>query len=137
MKKLESYEKDGGYEDENGCHWDELTDFLQAGILEFCCCGNPEDNLILIHDLLVLHETNREKTKDLPFKESSEAWDIHQEELKQFVHTHWKEFLNFFWYVMHQKDVMTHGGSIPGWVEDENFMDALKKWKTEYEKDNS
>lgn len=132
MKDINSYEKDGGYEDEEGLYWRSLTDLLQGSILKFCCCGSPENNLMLIHDLLMKHQCQRAATKDLAFDERWKLYADHKEELKNFVCERWDEFLNFFWYVMNEKNIMTHGGSIPGWIDNENFMNALKKWKTEY-----
>lgn len=139
MRELDHYDTFdvGGYEDEKGHHYDTLGELLQEGILGFCGCGNPEQNLLLIHQLLTKHEDGQKKRSGLPYQEGHVLFCMQEEELKKFAQDNWEGLLRFFWYVMAEKNITNHGGSIPGWVEDRNFMDALEKWKIEYEKGNS
>lgn len=134
MRKLESYKTDYGYQDDEGGDHKELTHFLQEGILDFCGCGNPEGNLMLIHDLLTIRNKTTDRYKNnIPIDKSLNLYEIEKEELKKYVHENWEKLIDFFWYVMSEKNIMEHGSSIPGWVNDINFMEAIKKWKEEYE----
>jgi hypothetical protein len=144
MKPLSEYEvidyqdetvKHVHYEDENGCHFDDIGEFLQSKILGHCGCGMPEDNLKLVHDMLTIYQDFWDKGQDLKMlsDESKENWDKKQQDLKNYVHENWEKFVYFFWYVMTDKDIMEHGGSVPGWICDDNFLDAIKLWHKDYE----
>lgn len=120
------------YEDEEGCYYLTLQDFLQSKIIGHCCCGNPDDNLKLIYDMLKINQKYREIRGDKSYSELMQVYEHEQEELKNYVTKNCDKFINFFWYVMNDKEIMTHGGSIPGWIDDENFMDALEIWHDQY-----
>lgn len=128
MKRLSEYKRseDGDYIDDDGNHAEDLMSFLQSSILKFCCCGEPQKNLLMIYylltDLKEWHE-NIILGKD--------EWDKRQEKLKKYVQDNWSIFLDFFYYVMAEKNITEHGGSIPGWVEDENLYDTLAVWINE------
>jgi len=49
-------------------------------------------------------------------------------EFKEYIFEKWESFFYFFFYVMNDKDIMSHGGSIPGWISDNNFMEIIKMW---------
>jgi hypothetical protein len=52
------------YEDpESGCHFDNLGQLLQGQILGHCGCGHPEDNLLLVHEMLSINENLRKITE--------------------------------------------------------------------------
>jgi len=124
--------------DDDDCYLDNITNFLQIDILKFCGCGNPEENLLLVHDLLTMNKENKKISDGMTSTQLSLFYEENQEKLKQYVHEHWKRFINFFWYVMDQKEIMEHGSSIlSGWIRNHNFLDALIAWKNQYDKNKS
>jgi len=144
MKPLSDYEvidyqdetiKRVHYEDENGCEFDNIEHFLQSKILGHCACGMPDDNLKLVHDMLTIYQDFRDKDKDLKFlsNEAKSTWNKKEDDFKNYVHENWQKFVYFFWYVMNDKKIMEHGGSVPGWICDDNFLEAIKLWHNEYE----
>lgn len=140
MKKLSDYKRteDGAYIDDNDCQWDDLEGFLQGYILDFCLCGDPEINLSLIYDLLTfLKERSNIDDKTTGFENWLNLYRLREQFLIKYVKDNPKAFLNFFWYVMAKKNITEHGSSIPGWIDDENFYEALCLWNQEREKDLS
>lgn len=120
MKKLSEYKRseDGDYIDDEGCHTGDLTSFLQISILKFCGCGEPEENLLFIFNMLTILK------EEYTYEEA-------QEKYKNYIQENWRAIFYFFWYVMDEKGLTEHGGSIPGWLEDENLYDALTIWANE------
>jgi hypothetical protein len=142
MDELKRYEnpEGKGYVNKEHVYFENLEDFLQEGILGFCGCGRSNANLELIHDRLQLHEKHREENENFPALNlntpaNMDLWKKHcgdhQEEIKKFVMENWQAFDYFFWYVMDSKNITSHGGSIPGWLDDDNFFDALKTYMRE------
>jgi hypothetical protein len=138
MRPLSEYLTYGakGYEcPDTGLCFGSLEDLLQTEILGHCGCGMPAENLELIFDMLKIHQdyrNNAVKVNDASFKK---AWDEYQETIKNYITENWKKFDYFFSYVMNDKNIMEHGGSVPGWICDDNFVDALNVWHAEYIKD--
>lgn len=138
MRELNSYLKKEGdhtyYYDDDGCEYDNLQSFLQTGILGFCGCGCPESNLLLIHDFLSLNESHRNQYRDFysDIKDFNKLYNKQKEEIKEFVCKNWEEFAQFFWYAMDDKKITEHGTSIPGWINDDNFLKALQEWRKSY-----
>lgn len=138
MKPLSEYKRSNEfntwYEDENDCYYDDLGSLLQCQIIGHCGCGNPENNLKLIYDMLIINKRQRdEPAPSYVGNKWNEHCKKHNDEYKTYIIENWKRFRDFFFYVMTDKDIMEHGGSIPGWVCDHNFEEALKVWHdTEY-----
>ena len=45
-------QEDGGFIDKEGCHWDTEAEYLQIDILGLCVCGNPDDIMLYIKEML-------------------------------------------------------------------------------------
>ena len=68
---------------------DDPLDFIQAGILDFCCCGNPEKSLKYTY----------EKLKEIDQRGTSNS----------------KESM-FVYYHFDSVGLTEHGSSVPGWL---------------------
>lgn len=137
MKPLNEYIKNEfgveKYIGDEGEEYDSLEEFLQIYALKFCGCGLPKENLEFIY--AVLEKITHYHDEILPSlrKEDDqlrrEYYLKKDEDWKSFFMMHWEKALWFFCYVMDEKRIMTHGGSaLNGWVDDENFMQALKQF---------
>ena len=71
---IDKFKKAGdvGYTDPTGCYWPDAEDFLQGYVLDFCCCGNPDDNLKFIAK--VLKHVDELKTEVWSKNISYEEW---------------------------------------------------------------
>ena len=50
---IETLKKDGGwFVDENGCFWDSRAGWLQRDVLGLCGCGNPDEIMGYVADML-------------------------------------------------------------------------------------
>jgi hypothetical protein len=110
-KTLKYFIKDGKYVCNEGVAYDSVIDFAQKGCLGLCDCGNPEQNIRYIHNMMdLLDRLNSDTRKDA---------------------IEWKEFdklstslagnkisAQFFWYWLDWRELTNHGGSIPGWLTD-------------------
>jgi len=131
--KIDEFGKQYFEDPDTGLHFKTLEDLLQIGILEYCACGNPQENLKLIHGMLVMKEEREKLSESLSNPEMFKNYREYMKNVKKYVADNWEQFFNFFWYVMDEKEIMSHGSSIPGWIEDDNFFEALKEWhKKEY-----
>jgi hypothetical protein len=109
------------YEDDQGCYYEDLTVFLQCHILGFCGCGAPNKLLSLIFDLLLMKE-EWSNNDHIDYKQYENK--VTEYLLKNIETVKW-----FFDYFLDKKDITTHGGNVSGsWVDDDNFMDALRVW---------
>lgn len=132
MNELHTYKTAKGYENQKHVHFPNLESFLQEGILNFCGCGNPTRNLYLVLEMLEMRVKHQEQSNNL--KDGQEEWATHwaksQKELRKYVKENWKSFLDFFWYVMNEKNITEHGGGIAAcWINDDNLLEALKIWR--------
>jgi hypothetical protein len=118
MKASDTYEVDGvSYETEE--------DFIQTGILGFCGCGRPEENLLYILGGL---EVINDKGPIDPL-----AWDAWWELHKERVRTHFgnEDAAYFFYYWADKNRLTEHGGSVPGWLDEKGsrLLALLRQWK--------
>jgi len=133
MKPLESYKRcevTGMYEDDDGVSWTDLGSLLQSKVIGHCGCGCPEENLKLIYDMLMIQQEHW--NKDATYEQIMTSYHEKNEKIKNYVVENWERFSDFFFYVMNDKEIMEHGGSVPGWICDNNFMEALKIWHAQY-----
>jgi hypothetical protein len=119
---IDKFKKDNDYVDSSDCHWgDDPVDFIQGSVLDFCCCGQPENNLEYIGQVL-RHVLNLKE----------KVW------AKEWEYDHWVEEgskigtstqLDFVYYFLDQKGLTEHGGSIPGWLTDygENILKDIEQ----------
>uniref|UniRef100_A0A6H2A273 Uncharacterized protein n=1 Tax=viral metagenome TaxID=1070528 RepID=A0A6H2A273_9ZZZZ len=86
--------EDGSFSDENGCDWGDEKSFLQIEILGFCGCGNPDDVMLYVGEMLKkLQKNDWGNYEDLPYM--------------------------FFVYWANNKNFAEHGGTIRcSWLTD-------------------
>lgn len=106
--------------DENGIEYDTLPEYLQIGVLDFCACGRPGNNLNYIRKGLAI-------LRDFYNSES-----INYEEFKRLVDELYHDSDNayFFWYWCDKEGYTEHGSGLPGWLteEGEQLLAQLEEW---------
>src|SRR5580692_10037353 len=139
MKNIEEYKvidfkiidfKDGTfcafhYETEDGCVHNDIQSLLIKK-LPMCGCGNPEENLEFIYNMISIHIEENIKYED------------RQEKIKNYLQNNWEKSYQFFLNVLNtingDSRLLTHGGSIYGsWIDDKNMWNALQQWYSEYQ----
>jgi hypothetical protein len=125
MKPISEYKKNDGYYDDAGAYYDTLEDFLQIYILGFCGCGHRSAVLKLIHDLVMLK-------KDWMSSERYD-WTTYNDLLTKYLIENISSIRWFFDYFLDKKEITCHGGNVSGGWVDDNFLEAIKLWHTEYE----
>jgi hypothetical protein len=142
MKPITEYQKKDEigniyYEDEEGLYYETLENFLQIKVLGFCGCGDPESVLTLIHDLLIIKEkiSNIDHTNK-SYNDLQPIYESFRQEKHKLFSDNLEAIEWYFEYLLDKKDITTHGGNVSGsWIDDENFFEALKLWKIQYESD--
>jgi hypothetical protein len=122
--RLEDYASErGGYKDSNDCWHEDTTDLIQNGILGFCACGGPEENLAYILGGLELIDERHEA--------EAAGWDWKAWEAKCVQHFGNIEAAYFFWYWADKERLTEHGGSVPGWLDERghHLLGLLREWK--------
>ena len=99
--------EDNGYVGQDGITYNTLTDLLQCGVLQFCGCGSPQENLRWILNGLSCID-NQWKDKR-PYDQ--QLPDI-QEKTTTVFGNQWAQ--NFFFYWCDKEEYTKHGVSIPG-----------------------
>lgn len=124
--KLSDYKvEDGLYQlpgDEGG--YPDVTELLQSGMLKFCACGRPEENLTYILGGLELIAEERPDDID------HSMWFVgHEERARKHFGNQEAEY--FFYYWADSEGYIEHGGGVPGWLthEGENLLALLREWQ--------
>ena len=98
--------------------------------LGFCGCGRPKESLSLINDLLEYVENYRSKPYTGAFQGAE--WDKHCQDdvdaLNKVIADHPDGIKYILFYLISDKDITEHGGSVPGWIEDYDFKNKLKSY---------
>lgn len=116
MKTLADYRQaDGWFKSEDGCDYETATDLLQCGMLDFCGCGSPEENLDFIRTGL---ELINEKRPENP-NEFDKWW--HEKEERVLKHFGNSQSAYFFYYWLDKEEYTEHGGSVPGWLTEKGL----------------
>lgn len=107
-----------GFIDAQGCFYETADSVIQIGILGFCGCGCPDENVSFIGKVLRLIEY-REK---LTF----EQW---QSKVKEVLPS--GDFEYFMWYWLDKEEYTEHGGSVPGWLTDKGkqLLSDIDHWE--------
>lgn len=100
---------DGSFIDPSGSYYESAEDFLQISTLGFCGCGCPEESLGYVRD--VLQHIDNLKQLVWEKKQTYEEWAA--EGSKLFSNDGARYFT---FYVLDQKELTEHGGSVPGWL---------------------
>ena len=110
-----------------GLEYEDIELMIQDGILDFCCCGNNEANLLYVKNGL-MHINNRyDNKKD---KDTFDVWfkKWHEEGLKIFGN---EESRYFFFYWCDKEGYTEHGSCIPGWLTNRGteLLELLKEYE--------
>ena len=135
MQKFGKSPKGKGYITEDGCYYETLADCIQIGLLDFCGCGDPDENLRYIQAGLQ-HILNRGEAID-----RCSSYEDVREACRELDKAGKELFGNddaecFFYYWADSNGLTDHGTSIPGWITQEgeellvmieNALDAAKE----------
>jgi len=101
---IDKYKRGDNYYEEDGCWHETAEDFIQCGVLGFCRCGTPSDNLNYVKELLDMVDK-----KAYPDKTPIDLY--------------------FAYYVLTEKGLIEHGSSVPGWLTDkgEELLSDLRE----------
>ncbi len=108
------------FTDKDGIEYDTLPQYLQSGVLEFCGCGRPGNNLNYIRKGLAI------------LRDFYDTESINYDEFKKLVDDLYHDSDNayFFWYWCDKEGYTEHGSSLPGWLTDEGqkLLSQLEEW---------
>ena len=119
--KIDSKKDKYGYFVYENIEYGEAADYYMSGVFGFCGCGMPEATLEYIHDGLQLIADLQDMVWEE--KQTYEEWRAN---IDRLFGGYGQEY--FFFYVMDTKDLIEHGGSVPGWLTDDG-RDALHDLK--------
>ena len=101
-----------------------LEDLIQTGILGFCGCGAPDENLEYIRRGLELIA--------VPYPEGNDwaAWNATRKASVQEIFGNDRSAY-FFYYWCDKHRLTEHGGSVPGWLDEKGkkLLGLLNQWK--------
>jgi hypothetical protein len=104
----------------------ELYNLLEK--LGFCGCGSPNDALKLIHDLIQYLEQFRDYKGPYHGIEWEEYCKEDKDSLKKVIDENYDGICYTLFYFLDSKEITSHGGSVPGWLEDHDFYEKLKRY---------
>lgn len=103
--------RDGKIFLDDDTYYDTLADYIQQHVLEWCACGQPDENLLYIRGGLRLIAEKYESPEG--------DWEAWYKEHRRKVDEHFKsqqgEYFFYYWCAAH--DLTEHGGSVPGWLD--------------------
>jgi len=100
------------------CDWEDLVDYIQTGLFEFCGCGNPERNLeYIMNGLSYINEFIGGELDEL----TKMGIEIFGNDESKY----------FFFYWADKEELTDHGNSVPGWLtkKGEELLAALQYLK--------
>lgn len=119
-----THDQDGWYVDASGCAYppdppdhNNLGNVLQSGVLGFCNCGCPGANVEFVGQVLSVLA-------------SDDPWDVQNAKLREMAGS--EVVHDFVLYVLDDKNLLEHGGSIGGsWLTNKGraFLAAVEEWK--------
>lgn len=115
----------GEYYEHDGCEHDDPTNLIQCGLLNFCGCGSPEENLKYI--LTGLELINEKPPASGPEWREWYA-DTTKRRLEHFGN---QQAEYFFYYWCDERGYTEHGSSVPGWLDKDGLelLALLREWK--------
>ena len=123
METLEPFaSKDGEYVYE-GCNYQSAEELIQCGMLGFCGCGIPDENLRYVLGGLELINETPQGGRDFS------AW-LADNKRRALDHFGGERARYFFYYWADKEELAEHGGSVPGWLTEkgERLLYALRAW---------
>jgi hypothetical protein len=107
--KLDQYRDldQGGYL-YDGINYNDLESLIISGIFNFCGCGLPEEAIKFIRD--VMAHIDRKRPDNQKFEDFYKEWSEEGDKIAPLG------ALYFTYYVLADKELTEHGGSVPGWL---------------------
>lgn len=109
-----------GYFVWEGCHYETLADIVGSGMLGFCGCGAPEENLRYVLGGLALMNEERPGWPSNSMPEFHKWYERHKARCLAHFGSERAEY--FFYYWCDEKKFSEHGGSVPGWLTDSGLQ---------------
>lgn len=110
-------------------NWDDVKSELLER-LGFCGCGLPDDALQLIHDLIEFIDGRF--NKECNASAGSDKWKSHCDDmrasLRKVLHDNMSGIEYVLFYLLDNKEITEHGGCVPGFIVDKEFMNTLKSY---------
>ena len=130
ISDFENAEIPGMYKHDGIDHKD-VESLLQSGILGFCMCGTPDDNLVYVREgLRLLGEMGPENENGLLAPNWHEWFEGY--EARKLKHFGSKEANHFFCYWADKEGLTEHGSSVLSpWLTDmgQDILDMLDEYK--------
>lgn len=126
---LADYEtKEGMYLDEEGACHESSELLIQCGLLGFCACGSPGENLEYVLGGLEL--INEIQDRDAPADLSERRKFYEEINARSLAHHGNLNAERFFYYVADSEGWTEHGSVVPGWLTDYglHLLALLREW---------
>lgn len=126
MKLFDLKQDDGSYIDEKGGYHEDAASLI-ASLLGFCGCGSPEDAVQFTGKVLRLIKSN----SDVNWSNIVEV-ESHRRKKDDIFKDSGSEY--FTYYVLDEKEITEHGGSVPGWLTDKGhaLLALIDEYESEY-----
>ena len=110
-------DEEGDYVCDGISYGNNPIDFIHIGLLNFCGCGSPKENLRYVAN--ILEHIKNGSTDDY-------SYDKWVEKGKKLGN---EESLYFAYYVFDEKGLTEHGSTVPGWLTEhgENLLADIKE----------
>lgn len=105
---IDQYNQDGIYMVNDVCYGETPIDFILSYYLDFCTCGQPEQDAELIRDVLRHVQECKELlwTEQITYEQWAErATKIAPDNCMQVIYK-----------LLDSKNLLEHGGGVPGWL---------------------
>jgi len=121
LRDKDPYQSPFGYTSTDGCYWGGPLEYYQGHVLDFCCCGLPEDNLKYIHDGLELIAARfaivtAQSLMETPFGKYNKQMNAWRADVIKFFGS--EQSKDFFFYWADREGFTEHGHGMPGWLTD-------------------
>lgn len=100
--------------DRDGVSWSGQAEYLGISVLGFCGCGRPVATLRYVRAALELVAMKGPEG----FDEHRKWWHETYAPAKDAVFKGHSEAEYFMWYALTDRDLLEHGGGVPGWLTD-------------------
>lgn len=116
---------------------DEEKEDLEQTLCErlgFCGCGMPDDALSLINDIIQKYIGMPPYSRGFNGKEWREHCENKERILKKIIDENYDGVRYVLFYLLDDKKITFHGGSVPGEIEDKEFANKLSRYAAMIEK---
>jgi|SRR5690349_6457942 len=98
----------------------------------FCGCGMPKEALFFLRDFINLilirnsiSENQRVSGVSAVKSIVDNAWEEYKLGIKNLIINNYQSVEYIIYYLLADKNIFEHGGSVPGWLEDKEFKEML------------